>query len=165
MAIAWFICLYKRRISVFGAHVAIRYTAMDDFTLNIGADGGVWSETEVLGNQAVVKVRASVATFATIAATAGFRRLPVDRLNDSLSSLSVAEKLALRTVLTDAGYTLAEVQAALGTDLGTRTLGDVLRFMATRRLKPRYDVLSDTFVLDGAVQACRSVESVDAEVQ
>jgi hypothetical protein len=40
----------------------------------------------------------------------------------------------------------------------------VLRFMATRRLKPRYDSLLDLIVLDGDEQDCRPVEDVDREV-
>ena len=50
-------------------------------------------------------------------------------------------------------------------DLGTYTLRDILVFYAKRRLKPRYDKNTDTIYIDGIEQKCRSLESVDAEVQ
>ena len=68
MALAWFICPYKRGP---GPDV-IRYPAMDDFTSLIRGDGGDWAETEILGNAALVKVRASSGTLTTINGAAGF---------------------------------------------------------------------------------------------
>ena len=56
MAIAWFICGYKLR------RANMRYCAMDDFTALINTDAGTWSESEVLGGSALVKVRANAAT-------------------------------------------------------------------------------------------------------
>ena len=46
MPIAWFICPYKQRPA---PKRNFRYCAMDDLTAVIRADGGDWSETEVLG--------------------------------------------------------------------------------------------------------------------
>jgi hypothetical protein len=137
---------------------------MDDFTDQILADGGAWSEVEVLGDRAIVKVRANLETLLAIAGTAGFRRLPKDRLDDSLSSLSSGVKLALRNELIDAGYSLAEIQERLGADLGSKTLRDVLRFAASRRRKPRYDQATDTIVCDGPEQGCRDIADVEREV-
>lgn len=137
---------------------------MDDFTGLIRAEGGDWHETEVLGNFAIVKVRGSVPTLALIANTAGFRRLPKDRLDDSLADLTAAQKQALRDRLLDMGYSVAEIQTALGNDLGTKMLRGVLRFAATRRRKPRYDAPTDTILLDGPVQPCRDVDDVDRAV-
>lgn len=160
MAIAWFICPYKRRDSFRPG----RYCAMDDFTAAILADGGAWTETEILGNRAIVKVKASAATLTTIAGTAGFKRLPKAALNVSLSDLTTAQKNTLRNEALDQGYTLAEIQARFGNDLGAYTLGDVLRFMASRRRKPRYDAGTDTIVCDGVEVTPRPVDNVDTEV-
>jgi hypothetical protein len=135
---------------------------MDDYTAQIRAAGGHWSETEILGNRAIVKVRATTAVLQALAAV--FKRLPKDRLDDPLSGLSNAAKVALRNELQDQGYTLAEIQARLGSDLGAYTLRDVLHFMASRRRKPRYDVQADEIVLDGAIVIPRSIEAVDSEV-
>lgn len=63
MPTAWFLCPYKRR-----AHPARleRYCAMDDLTPEILAGGGEWSEAEIAGNQAIVRVRATSAALASI---------------------------------------------------------------------------------------------------
>ena len=158
---AWFVCPYKRQA---GAR-PIRYCAMDDFTAQIEADGGAWCESEVLGNHAIVKVRARATTLAAIAATAGFTRLPKDLLTSTLSDLTLVQRRVLRDCIEALGYTRTEWQTALGLDLETRTLGDVLRFIATRRKKPRYDAAADTIVLDGPDQACESIERLDGTVQ
>ena len=160
MAIAWFICPYKRKQ---GAARPTRYCAMDDFTAQIFGEGGKWSETEILGNRAIVKVRASDALLNTIAAAPTFRRIPLAALDNSLSSLTVGQRTAIRNELLDAGYTLDEVNTRFP-DLAVVTLRQVLRFMASRRLKPRYDQPTDSIVCDGAVQNCRAVESVDGDV-
>lgn len=161
MATAWYLCQYKRRL---GGPRPARYCAMNDFTPQVEADGGKWAETEVLGNWAIVKVLALPATLDTIAAAPGFRRLNKAALNLSLSDLNAGQKATLLSWVTDMGYTVAEVRGALGNDLGLLTLGDVLRFCARRRHKPRYDEATDMIILDGPEQACRTVDSVDAEV-
>ena len=159
--IAWFICQYKRRPDAFDP---TRYCAMDDFTSLILTDGGAWAETEVLGGRAIVKVRASSTTLDTLAATIDFRRLPKIKLDDSLSDLTAAQRNVIVQDLRDMGYTSVEIQAELGTDIRQKMLGDVLRFAAKRRLTPRYDAVTDTIPLDGPVQACRPLSSVDNEV-
>jgi hypothetical protein len=137
---------------------------MDDFTPAIQADGGKWSEAEVLGNQAIVKViGVTPATLSAIAAAPGFTRIPLDRLDDPLSSLSTGQRTAIRNIILNAGYTLAEVNARFP-NLANNTVGDALRFLATRRNKPRYDAGTDSIILDGATQACRSLDVVDREV-
>ena len=142
-----------------------RYCAMNDFTNQIiYIEGGAWTETEVLGNRAIVKVRASASTLAMIAGTTGFKRLPKDLLNSPLSDLTSNQKQKLKDEILDMGYLLSEFSERFENDLGTYTLRDVLKFMAKRRLKPRYDSGSDTIILDGAVQPVRSLESVDKEV-
>lgn len=162
MAIGWFICGYKRAPS----KVPTRYCAMEDYSEIINADNGAWAETEVLGNYAVVKVRASDTTLTTIAAAPGFLRVPPGlNLSSPLSSLTVAQMNAIRDRVLAMGYTDAEITTALGNNLRNRTLGQVLRFAASRRLKARYDAIGDQIVLDGPVQSCRLVDDVDMEVQ
>jgi hypothetical protein len=95
--------------------------------------------------------------------TPGFRRIPLARLDDPVSSLSSAQRTAIRNEITDAGYTLAELNAVIP-DLSLVTLRDVLRFMCRRRLKPRYDLATDTIVLDGPVQRVKPIENVDREI-
>jgi hypothetical protein len=160
MAIGWFICSYRRRLP---AALPTRYCAMDDFTAQIRTDLGHWSETEILGDRAIVKVRAAITTLQTIAGTVGIRQLSLSLLNDPISSLSPAQRVALRGEALDAGYSAAEVNARFP-DISIATLGEVLRFMASRRLKPRYDAATDTIVLDGVEQPCHSVDQIDAEV-
>lgn len=166
MAIAWFICPYKRDLT---ARRPTRYCAMNDFTPQILAEGGTWTESEVLGNYAVVKVRASATTLTTIAGTPDFTRIPNHiALSDQLGDLTNTQRNTLLTLLQNMGYPLAEISAALGGTLAnwrTHTLGDVLRFITRRRQAPRYDAANDAIVLDGAIHACRDIANVDAEVQ
>ena len=161
MAIAWFVAAYKRRA---GVRIA-RYCAMDDYTVLIRGDGGMWSESEILGNRAIVKVKAnSPSTFTTIASDPDIRRIPLDLLDDPLSSLTAGQRTAIRNEVLDCGYTVGEINAAVP-DFSVVTLREVLQFMATRRLKPRYVSASDTIVVDGEVQACKSIDTLHAEVR
>jgi len=137
---------------------------MDDYTPQIFGEGGNWSESEVLGNYAVVKARASQATLDTIAADPLFLRIPLDRLDISLGQLTPQQRTLIRGRLQAMGYTQAEIFGSLDSNLAKVTLGQVLRFAASRRHKPRYDPIQDEIMLDGEVQTCRSIESVDAEV-
>lgn len=164
---SWFICPYKRTV---GTHLPGRYCAMDDFTAQIVADGAdpqrPWVGEECLGNCAVVKVSsaATAATLQAINAAPGFVRVPVWRLDDPLSSLTNAQKNGVRNKVLALGYTAAEVQAALGSDLSSITLGQLLRFILGRRLKPRYDVGADAVNLDGAQETPQPPEAVDVQV-
>lgn len=160
MPVAWFLCPYKRHPRT---DKVARYCAMNDFTAQIEADGGRWSETEILGDRAIVKVNASSATLTTIAGTATFRRIPLSALDDPLSSLSTAQQTAIRNEVLDAGYSVAEVNAAFP-NIANNTLRQVLRFLASRRLRPRFDSGTNTIILDGAIQSCKAVEIVDLEV-
>lgn len=134
---------------------------MDDFSAVIQADGGAWSEVEVLGNQAIVKVvGVSSATLTTIASGKGFTRVPLDRLDAPLSSLTAPQRAMLRSIILNAGYTLAEANSRFP-NLANNTLGEALRFLASRRRKPRYDAATDSIVLDGAEQPCQSLDELD----
>jgi hypothetical protein len=163
MALAWFICGYKLRRPGF------RYPAMDDFTAQINADGGTWSNSEVLGGYTVIKVRANAATLTTIGGTAGYTRIPNHfALTDILGDLTSGQRNTLLTLLGNMGYTPAEISAALGSNLAgwrTKTLGQALRFMAQRRLQSRWDADAQQFVLDGIFLGCKPIDEVDAEVQ
>lgn len=170
MALAWFICPYKRMTRlVAGVPTPVvpptRYPAMDDFTATIAADGEAWDETEILGDHALVKVRADAATLTTINAAPGFLRIPghVD-LSDTLGDLTAGQRNAILAKLEALGYSNAEVQAALPADWQAVTLGQVLRFAASRRLKPRYDSRTDAIIIDGPVQPVKSVDLVAARV-
>lgn len=145
MAAAWFLCPY----SLIPGFLNRRYCAMDDFTDVIVADGGRWREIEVLGNSAIVRVRASAATLTTIAGT--FTRLPNVSLDTTLSSLTGPQQTALKNKVLALGYTLGELSAALGTDLTVITLRALLVFMKQRRMTPRFD--GSSIVFDGAVVA------------
>jgi len=162
MPTAWYLCPYSarnwRRVN------DARYCAMLDFDDLITADGGAWAETEVLGNHAIVKVRASANTLTTINAAAGFTPLTQDRLDAPLSDLTTQQKTAIRNKVLSLGYTSKEITNRFGSDLGAYTLRDVLRFVATRRLEARYDDVLQQVVLDGAVVTPRSIESVDERV-
>jgi len=161
---AWFIAPYKRDTPYPGIPGSIRrYCIVRDAAAQIKADGGSWQAVEVLGNLAVVKVQASAATYTAIAALPGVVRVPKDLLNDPLSSLTAGQRTAIRNQVLAAGYTSEEVTARFP-NLATNTLGDVLRFLATRRLKPRYDRATDTIICDGAVQACGSVDALNQEI-
>jgi len=167
--IAWFIAPYKRLPNKVrnGRIIPRRYCAMDDFTAQITADGGSWREIEVLGDKAIVKVSAAVSTIATINGTAGFVLLTGKvKLTDTLSDLTAGQKTALRNLVLSLGYTAQEISNRLGSDLGAVTLGDVLRFIASRRVKPRYDEATDTIVFDtGITVTPDDVQTIDKEVQ
>lgn len=159
MAIAWFLCPYKP----FPNEERARYCAMDDFTPLIFGEGGGWDETEILGNAAIVKVRASAGTLATLAGT--FFRFPNLAVTDSLSALTAPQATAISDQLIALGYPLDEVTVALGSDLRTKTFGDVLRFAASRRIKPRWDEGSKAIVFDGKPEPCKSIAAVDGKVR
>lgn len=159
MPIAWYIVPYQ----VIRREDTYRRVALCDFHKQIVADGARWTETEILGDRAIVKVRASDAMLSVL--DAEYKRIPKDRLDDSLRDLPPAIKKALKNELVDMGYNLAEIKDRFGDDLGSYTLRDVLKFAARRRLKPRYIPETDTIVCDGIVQGCRSIESVDSEIQ
>lgn len=164
MPIGWYIVPYKRfydQYFVPGGRPC-RYCEMDDYTSQMAEWGGTWTETEVLGDRAIVKVRARQAILDAL--DNRFRRLPKDRLDNPLSDLSPQAIKKLRDWLLEAGYTIQEIHEAFGGGLENYTLRDYLHFAARRRRKPRWDRPNDRVVLDGPVQECRPIESVDTEV-
>jgi hypothetical protein len=141
---------------------------MNNFTAQIKAEGGAWSETEVLGNVALVKVRASDTLLSLINAEVGFLRITNHYvLSDSLSDMGAAVRNGIQTRLLGLGYTQAEINAALGSNLAgwrSRTFLDLLRFIATRRIKPRWDSVLGQIVFDGITHTPKLVTLVDQEV-
>lgn len=164
MAYAWYLCQYK----IQPGRPNRRYCAMNDHNAIINADSGAWAETEVLGGYALVKVRANAAALTTIGSTANFWQITLRwLLSDKLSSLTTAQRNAILTRLADMGYSTAEIEAIMGTTLAqwrTRTLANLLNFVAQRRLTPRFDELLQQIVLDGAAVPCKAPVVVDTEV-
>jgi hypothetical protein len=148
---------YKRR-----PDEPARYPAIDDYTPVIYKASGQWAETEVGGNRCIVKVRTTADILAIL--DTEYTRLPKDSLADSLADLSPAANDTLQQELENMGYVPSEITAALGNDLAANTLGEVLRFAATRRRLARWDPKTDEIVLDGTIKPCRSVDDVDIEV-
>lgn len=165
MPTAWFICPYKIKKNMRIMGRPVRYCAMDDFTGQIHKDGGTWAESEIMGNIAIVKVRASEGTLQKIGRGEGFERLEKEGLNDSLSDLSTNRKNTLEQKLVLIGYPLSEVRQHLGSDIGAKTLGEFLRFAARRRLKPRYIEATDEVICDGIEQPCRPIDELDKMVK
>jgi hypothetical protein len=156
VAVGWFLAPYRRLV---GPRIPTRYCAMDDFTPQVVG----WSETEVLGQHAVVKVDAAPAVLQEIAGTEGFQRIPVARLDDPLSSLTVNQRNAIRTKIISLGYTAEELDAAFP-DIRDFALRQVLLFVCRRRRKVRYDQATDTIIDDGPDQPVRPLADVDAAV-
>jgi hypothetical protein len=152
---------YEIRPGVIG-----RQSIMVDFDDQITADNGRRSqEAECLGNYGVIKVLADTTTHQAITAAAGTVRIPLAHLNDTLDTLTLAQRQNLRSFLNTLGYTNAEIQAQFGagTDLSGYTVGDVLRFALTRRNSARLDV-NNNVVLNGPQIPTLPVEAIDAQV-
>lgn len=154
MAVAWFVCPYRTRPRPHGQGV-VRYCAMDDHTPAIHGNGGWWAETEILGDRALVKVRAPENVMAGLMLD-GFERLAAD-LDAPLSG---PERARMIRIARDAGYTAQEVAANR-----QQSARDFMALLATRRRKARLDRVTGRPVLDGPQKACRPLASVDAEVR
>lgn len=171
MPVGWFLAPYVLRTGpppgapagVPSPPVPIRYLQVADLSRRIRGEGGGWAATEVLGQRAIVKVRATSQTLALIAALPGVTRFPLARLDDPLGSLTTQQRAALRDLVLSLGYTAAELRAAVGADLATVTLGDVLRFAASRRRKVRR-AAGGAIVDDGPDQPVRPLADVDRAV-
>ena len=161
MAFGWYIVPYGimlRRVN----NRPARWCRMNEFNAIIRADRGQWAESEILGDRAIVKVRADPATLATIAGT--FRIFPLDNLLEGFNSLTVVEQDQVRNDILDAGYTTTEFQGRFGSTVKFSTLDDVCQFMTTRRRMPRYDPGTDMIVMDGDFRSCKNILLVDREV-
>jgi hypothetical protein len=167
MAIGWYVTGFR----IYGEFPRLkRECMMTSFDAQILADGGAWAEVEVLGGYALVKVRASATTLTTIANTTGYQRVPAafTDLTQTLGSLTTAQRTAILNKVLSMGYTQAELEAVLGTSLAnwrTKTLGQLLRFIAQRRKQERVDAAQQQIVLDGEDIPCsKTIAQVDDEV-
>lgn len=166
MPVAWFIVPFTRRNPPPMAWLKFsRYLAINDYIDLVAADGGVFKSVEIRNNRALIKVRASAATLATLNALPGWKRLPKDLLNDPLSSLTVNQRNAIRSELQDQGYTLVEINLAFPNGIGNYTLRDVLQFMTNKRRTMAYDIVSDGLVESVEQVDCfPGVDTLDTEV-
>lgn len=132
---------------------------------SVSPSGGSMRFLEGLGHACICKVKDVAPTLLqTIAADPEVIRLPVTLLDDPLSSLTNAQKAVARDYLLARGFTLAEIQARFTTgNLGDYTVGDVLRFILKRRLKPRYDQATDSFICDGPEHPTTLIEYLDPD--
>lgn len=159
MALAWFGCPYK--VNTTDPNNPFRYCAMDDFTAQILADGGAWREGEILGDYALVKVRASAATLTAINAAPGMLRVPNHfDLSDTLGDLTAPQRTAILNFALARGYTQAQIDAALPANWQNVTLGQVLRFLSSRWRRPS-DIVGGATVFESVDWAGGAPESVD----
>jgi hypothetical protein len=165
MAIGWYIVPNATRPAPGGHPGRSIYCTMDDNTAQILADGGDWSNTEVLGGRNIVKVRAAQATLDLLDTL--FLRIPVTLLDDSLSSLTNAQKNRIHTELNAMDYSDADITAVLGNfnQIGQKTLRQLLNFIASKRQVVRYNAATDSMIYDGAIVTPTPVSAVDAAVQ
>lgn len=139
--------------------IPTRYCEIDDFTSELNEFNARWHELEILGNRAIVVIDAPQAVLNFL--DTEFKRLPKNRLNDSLADLPQAVKSALLNELVEAGYPLAEIRARFGSDLSSYTLGDVLRFAAKRRHVISFDYKSGQIVLGAQILNRLSIDDLD----
>jgi hypothetical protein len=159
----FFVANYKLRA---GTLHPTRYVATDDFTPQIQADGGTWSEVEVLGPNlgvAIVKVKAQDTTIAAIAADPDHTRFPKDNFGDALSSLSNAKLNALRNFILGLGWTQLELDNALPNGIQNVTLSQVLRFLATHKLTAGANGTGGIVMVLPKIP-CESVDALDNQI-
>lgn len=127
-------------------------------------DGGEMRQIECRGNHALIKLRAFTQdTLDKVAGLPGTTRITTKQLNETLSDLTPAQKTALRNLIVGLGYALADVQAALGPDIGNRTVREVLRYIVSQD-QPGFTVNPDrtTFTMKGPIIDNTDLLIVDA---
>jgi len=166
MSVAWFIAPYTIWVNPDpnGFPKWTRRPKFLELSSQIFGDGGAWAGSEALGNVIIAKIRASDQTLNAIAALTGVIRLPKNMLSHSLSDLTSQQKSTIVNKLRNMGYPLQEIRDNIGSDIGEKTLGDVLRFAARRRLTPRLDTTSGELVVDGDTRPTKSIDATDDEV-
>jgi hypothetical protein len=164
-SIGWYIVPNVTKPSDRNPAVRSVYCAVGDYTTQIQADGGDWSNTEVLGGYNIVKVKASDTTLTMLDGL--FLRVPVALLDSNLSSLTAAQKNRVHTTLNDMGYSDADIVAVLGNfnNIGQKTLRQLFNFVASRRQVARYNAATDSVIYDGAIVVPTPVDAVDAAIQ
>jgi hypothetical protein len=149
MPARWFFTPYMRLDPHPFSHQ--RINRMQEFTAAIHADGGEWSAFECGGGPgtdfalgiAGCKVRASDATLTAISSTNGFTVAPASavELDQPLTVLTNPQRNFIeRTVSRSLGYTDAEIDTFLGGQgIESKTWGQFLDFLASRRYTPVYE--------------------------
>lgn len=129
MNIAWYIVPYKLNMTDIFMGNPSRYVAINDDLKTIAGEPDHWREIETIGNRALVKVKASDAVLATL--NNKYLRLPKDKIDDSLSSLSNNAITKIKEELLDMGYTIAQIKAKFGNAVNLKafTLRDVFNFI------------------------------------
>jgi len=163
MSVGWFVAPYNQK-ALTGYRARFRYCAMQDFDAAIRSDNGDWCEGEILGNSAIVKVRASLVTLSDIASTGGFSRLPGTDLNERLTALTTVQERQLQDLAGSLGYSGVEIDRSLGTDVRGKTLREYLTFLSTRRVRPRWDSPTQQIVFDQEIVPCRNLNDIDRNV-
>jgi len=140
---------------------------MDDYTKEIYTDGGNWSESEILGDAAIVKVKASDKTLTIIQSAKEFFRIPIHvGLDEKLSNVTSDDRTAILTKLNGLGYSMDEIEEVLGKDLSEfndKKLNELLTFTASRRLKP-LRIVNGITEFTSEIVAPKPIESIDKEV-
>jgi hypothetical protein len=164
-SIGWYIVPNATKASDRDPAIRSVYCAVSDYTTQIRADGGDWSNTEVLGGYNIVKVKASDTTLTMLDGL--FLRVPVALLDNTLASLTAAQKNRVHDTLNTMGYSDADITAVLGNfnNIGQKTLRQLFNFVASKRQVARYNAAIDSVVYDGAIVVPTPVDAIDAAVQ
>lgn len=161
----WFLCKYLQDPTLPRVPPAF-YPAFALYDEEIQREGGAWKMEHIGTNWCVIKARISDALAQTIGLDINCRRIPMTSLDRPLSDLTNAQRNGLRDLAIEMGYTLAEIRSALGNNLSNVTLRQLLTFLASRRIKARWDRSVSQVVFDGpaVLLAHGLVERLDAMV-
>lgn len=145
----WYLATYKRDRST--AKV-VRYCAMNDDIPRIkGAGATVFQDVEVLGNYGLVAIDAPAPVHDSLSSP--YIQLPnLDFTGKLRDTLNERERREMGDILLQVGYQEVEIRERLGTrDLALDQVrfSSYLNMLRTRRVKPRYDVETDTIKFDG----------------
>lgn len=124
---------------------------------------GQWDGLETLGNKAIVKINATTSDLLQLNAV--YDRILLNQLDEPISSLSATNRTRLRTIISEMGYTLEEFNEKFPNGIANYTLKDVLKFMLTRRIKPRWDETTDEIIYDGVSVPCGNIDDLDRRIR
>ena len=163
--VGWFICRYNHRFNPFKwpNHYSARI-AMDEHTVEIAEHGGAWGGIQAFGGFAVCKVVATPAVLNAIAALDGFWRIPLDRLDDPLSTLPSKYLTQINQLLQSMGFTVQEIEDKFGVDWENVLIRTVLRFMISRWRQWRWNADLERLEWDGTIHL-KTDEQTQIELQ
>ncbi len=147
MAIAWFTVPYVPAIITAGERPGRELLLLQQHDLR-----AQWSEVEILGNRAIVKMEAAPTVLLAVAALPGVYRFPFRYLKEPVSSEPLAVRLLLRQEMLDQGYTNEQINGRFGRGFEGATFRDVLLFMCSLWKRPFLDngVISFGEAVDGS---------------